>query len=30
MEKNEILEKAQKDNKNLDIADLEAQKTVHM
>ena len=27
MEKNEILEMAQKDNKNLDIADIEAQKS---
>ena len=27
MEKNEILELAQKDNKNLDIADIEAQKS---
>ena len=27
MEKNEILEMAQKDNKNLDVADIEAQKS---
>ena len=30
MEKDEILELAQKDNKNLDIADLEAQKSAAM
>lgn len=30
MEKDEILELAQKDNKNLDIADLEAQKSASM